>query len=78
MTEFTITALVKPGSKRREITVSEDGRTVTIRTTKRAMENRANEDVVDIVADHFRVPKTCVSIYKGHTGKRKIIKIMAP
>jgi uncharacterized protein (TIGR00251 family) len=76
MRVFTITVEVKAGSRRREIAVKPDG-SVLVRTTVAPERGKANADVVDILAEHFGVPKTCVELLKGTTNKRKTFKITA-
>jgi uncharacterized protein len=77
MAEFTITALVKPGSTQRRMEVSADGKSFTIWTPKPPEDGHANEDVVDMLAVHFRVSKSQVTLFRGHANKKKIFKIMA-
>lgn len=35
----------------------------------------ANKEVVEVIAEYFDVPKSKVSILKGHTKRKKIIEI---
>jgi hypothetical protein len=39
---------------------------------------KANKEVVEIVAGYFDVPKSHVCIVRGHTSPKKIIEIMNP
>ena len=48
-----------------------------IRTTKAREGGKANDDVVDILSEHFGVPKSSIYIKSGHTSSRKIIEILA-
>lgn len=41
-------------------------------------DNRANLDVVDILAEHFRVPKSLVKLVRGQTTSRKLFSILLP
>jgi len=36
---------------------------------------KANKEVVKVVAQYFKVPKSQVSIVRGHTSRKKIIDI---
>lgn len=76
-TTQTISALVKPGSSQRRMEVSADGKSITVWTPKPPDGGQANEDVVDMLAEHFRVAKSRISLFRGHTSKKKIFKIMA-
>jgi uncharacterized protein (TIGR00251 family) len=40
-----------------------------------AMEGEANKRLIEILAEHFEVPRSSISIVKGFKSKRKIIKI---
>ena len=37
------------------------------------VDGQANEEVLAFLSKHFRLPKTSLSIYKGHLNKNKII-----
>lgn len=76
MRVFSITVEVKAGSRRREIVVKDDG-SVIVRTPVAPEKGKANEDVVDILAEHFAVPKSCVELLRGTTSKKKTFKITA-
>ena len=36
---------------------------------------RANAEVIDLLAGHFSVPRSCLTIARGHTGRNKIVVI---
>jgi len=38
-------------------------------------EGRANEAVIDLLAEYFRVPRSQVRIVRGQAGRRKIVEI---
>jgi uncharacterized protein (TIGR00251 family) len=78
MREFTITVEVKPGAKRRAIAYDDARKAIVIRTTAVPERGKANQDVVDMLAEHFGVPKSCVELLRGGASKKKIFKIMAP
>ena len=40
-------------------------------------EGKANEAVIELVARHFKVPKSVVTIVTGLTSRNKIIEIRA-
>lgn len=42
-----------------------------------ALENKANEAVLELLAKYFKLPKTYFLIVKGATSRNKIIKITA-
>ncbi len=73
---FTVTVQVKAGARRREIVVNDD-ETVVIRTPVAPERGKANDDVVEILAEHFGVPKSHVELIRGATAKKKTFKITA-
>jgi uncharacterized protein (TIGR00251 family) len=38
-------------------------------------DGRANEEVIDLLAEYFRVPRSRVRIVRGHTARHKIMEI---
>jgi uncharacterized protein len=44
-------------------------------TKEAAIDNKANESVIKILAKFFKVSKSQVKIIKGHKSKNKIIEI---
>jgi uncharacterized protein (TIGR00251 family) len=36
---------------------------------------RANEELCELLAEHFHVPKTAVRIVRGFTSRRKVVEI---
>lgn len=39
------------------------------------VEGRANEAVIELLSEHFDVPKSAITIHSGHRGKRKVFEI---
>jgi uncharacterized protein (TIGR00251 family) len=76
MSDVTITVRVQPRASSRGIVKGSDG-VYKIRTTVAPEKGKANDDVVDILAEHFGVPKSAVALVRGGSGRRKIFKIMA-
>lgn len=69
-----ISVVVKPNKTREEVVEQVDGSYV-IYTKAPARENKANEDVVHQIAQHFKAPSLAVRIHTGASSKRKIIEI---
>lgn len=65
---------VEAQSKKTEITQLGE-RCYKIKTTKPAKEGKANADVIAILAEHFKIPKSDVEIISGHRNKEKMIEI---
>ena len=66
---------VKPGSKREEVK-SADGTHVTVWVRARAHDGKANEAVMQILAEHFAVATSRIRIVHGYTSRQKIIEIV--
>lgn len=69
-----LTVKVKPNSKRNEISIAEDG-SLIISVSSPPREGRANEKVIELLAEYFKKPKRNISIIAGFKGKIKIVDI---
>ena len=70
-----VTFVIKPNSKHREEVVTNSDGTLTVYTKQPAVEGKANESAVRLVAKHFGVSKTHVTIIRGHTSRNKTVQI---
>ena len=71
---FKIWVTVKPQAKRGEVKKISDGEySVSVRAPAR--EGKANEALIELLADHFSVPKSSIRIVRGQTARRKLIEI---
>jgi hypothetical protein len=69
-----ISIRVKPNAK--ENKVEKTGRNqFSVWVKAAAKEGKANKEVIEVLAEHFKVPKSCISIITGLTSKRKIVEI---
>lgn len=64
---------VIPRARRNQITVDTDG-TVRVHTTAAPTDGAANEAVIKMLAEHFKVPKTSINIIRGSTSRNKVIE----
>jgi uncharacterized protein (TIGR00251 family) len=65
---------VQPGARRSEF-AGQHGSRVKIRLAAPAIENRANEALIDFLAAHYRVPKRSVRIASGLKSRDKRVVI---
>lgn len=66
---------VKPGSKKGPlVSVADDG-SLTLFVRERAVDGAANDGVVKLLSDHFGVPKSRVTIVRGHTSRQKLVDV---
>jgi uncharacterized protein (TIGR00251 family) len=65
---------VQPGAKRSEFAGEHGGR-VKVRLAAPAVEGKANQALVEFLADYFQVPRRNVSIASGLKSRRKRVVI---
>lgn len=65
---------VQPGAKRSEF-AGQHGERVKIRLAAPAVENRANEALVEFLAEHYGVPRRNVRIAAGLKSRNKRVVI---
>lgn len=70
-----VTVIIKPNSKHREEVVIGDDGSLTVFTKAPAIEGRANEAAVRLLAKHYGVNRSQVSLVRGHTSKQKVFEI---
>lgn len=70
---------VKPGDRRgpsvEALEGDPDGAALLVRVRERAVDGGANEGVIRALAEHFGVPKSRVSIVRGHTARVKTVRV---
>lgn len=69
-----ITVRVKPGSRKGPLVEPADDY-FTVYVQQRAVDGQANAAVIDLLAQHFGVPKSRVEIVRGHTSRTKVVRI---
>ena len=65
---------VQPGAKRSEF-AGRHGERIKIRLAARAVDNKANDALVEFLAEHYQVPKNRVRIAAGLKSRQKRIVI---
>ena len=74
MPTTVIRVRVKPNSRTSLLTQSADGSWVA-RVKAPAIEGRANQELIALLAQHFRCMKAGISIKSGASGRMKIVRI---
>lgn len=64
---------VKPGAKRVKVQEVEGTLVVSVRSPAR--EGKANAELVEVLSEYFKVPKSRIKILRGHKGKDKLIEV---
>ena len=75
MKELILNLKVNPRSSKSEI-VKIDEKNYTIKVKNPPIEGRANREVIEVLADYFKVPKSQIEIIKGLTGSHKTVKMI--
>jgi uncharacterized protein len=68
-----ISVRVRPNSSREE--VSREGDLFIVRVKEPPLQGRANRAIINLLAEHFGVPTSQVSILSGLRGKDKVVEI---
>ena len=67
---------VKPNSREEKVEKTENSYTVYVKEPP--VENKANQAVIKVLAEYFKVAKSQVSILSGLHSKRKVIEVENP
>lgn len=70
-----ITVRVKPGSKKGPLVEPVEDGSLTVYVQPRAVDGAANEGLVEILAKHFGVSKSRITIEAGFTSRIKRIDV---
>lgn len=70
----TIRVHVQPGARRTEVT-GLHGESVKVRVAAPALEDRANEALVDFIAEKFAVPRRGVTLVSGLKSREKRLEV---
>jgi hypothetical protein len=65
---------VKPQSKQSKIIEAEDG-SLTVYLKSAPVEGKANQELIQLLAKEFGVPKSAVTILSGHATRYKWVEI---
>jgi uncharacterized protein len=74
MLPIRIEVYVQPRASKTELAGMHDG-IVKIRITAPALENAANQALVEFVAQHLGIAKRCVRVVTGGASRRKVLEI---
>lgn len=73
-----IMCVVKPQSqKSRVVACEESADGIVLRVALRAVpENgRANKELIEVLSDFFKIPRSDIEISSGHSAKKKILRL---
>ncbi len=69
-----LTIRVKTNARKNEVKQI-DATTYQVSVTAPPVDGKANEKVIEVLADYFGKPKRCVTILRGETSKEKVVEI---
>jgi uncharacterized protein (TIGR00251 family) len=69
-----VSVRVQPRARRDEI-VGWQGTTLRVRVTAPPVDGRANDAVIDVLAEAFGVPRAAVALVSGATSHNKLFRI---
>lgn len=70
-----IYAVIKANSKHREGVLEGEGGALVIYTKAPAIEGRANQAAMGLIAQHYDVSKSKVKLLRGQTSKYKVFEV---
>ncbi|HEY4612251.1 MAG TPA: DUF167 domain-containing protein [Bacteroidota bacterium] len=66
---------VKTNARKNSVEVRDDG-SLLVCVNVPPVEGKANAKVIELLAEHFRKPKSAFTIRAGKTSKRKLIEVL--
>jgi uncharacterized protein len=73
----TIKVKVVPGSSRSAVAGEMADGTLKVNVVAPPEKGRANDEVCQLLARHFGVERSAVSIVAGHANPRKLVKVIS-
>jgi uncharacterized protein len=70
-----ISVKVKPNSRLLVVKKIDDA-LYSVSLTARPVDGKANEQLVEVLAEYFGKPKRCITILRGETSKLKVVEIL--
>lgn len=70
-----ISIFIKPNSHKGPLVEKQDDGSFIVYVREPAVESKANDALIALLAKHFGIPKTSISIVRGLTSRQKVIEI---
>ena len=67
---------VKPGSSKGPLVQMDGDGHLTVYVRERAVDGKANEAVVAVLAQHYTVPKSHITLVRGTASRHKVLRIV--
>lgn len=68
---------VKPSAKKEGVSVNANGM-LEVAVSAPPEKGKANERLIELLAEHFGVAKSKIRIISGHTKRQKVVEINLP
>jgi len=78
MPAILIEVTVKPNARGGASLAQEPDGSWTARVRSPPIEGRANAELIALIADHFRCPRSAITLRRGASGRRKSLRIELP
>lgn len=72
-----IIVTVKPQAKKESVVITGNGELV-VSVHAPAHAGKANQALIELLAEHFSVPKSAIKIVRGHSSRKKLLAIGQP
>jgi len=69
-----ITVLVTTNAKQPGVTPVDD-QTIRVKVKSLPIDGKANDEIIKLLAKHYRVSQSQVEISHGQSGKRKLVEV---
>ena len=66
---------LKPNSRHENVTKTDSG-IYKVAVNAPPQDGRANTALIELLAAHFGVAKSCISIVRGHSSRKKLVDII--
>lgn len=70
-----VSVTIKPNSKKGPLIEKMADDSLLVYVREAAVDGKANEAMVKMLSKHYKVPKTRITIIRGHTSRQKTIEI---
>lgn len=70
-----INVVIKPNSTKGPLVEKQADGSLIVYIREIAADGEANEALIKLLAKHYDVPKTSITIIRGHTSRHKLINI---
>ncbi|MCB0925715.1 MAG: DUF167 domain-containing protein [Mycobacterium sp.] len=71
----SVVVTVKPGSKKGPLVEAAEDGSLTVYVRERAVEGKATEAVIRLLAEHLGVPKSKITLVSGATSRVKRFRV---